>query len=67
MKKLVALMLALSLMASSVVLAQSAPVKMSKTGICHAPSSTYYNQTKHYKPYKSLQECLKAGGRMPKK
>lgn len=43
------------------------PVKMSKSGICHAPNSTYYNQTKNYTPYPTLQDCLKAGGRMPKK
>ena len=47
--------------------AQSEPVKMSKSGICHAPNSTYYNQTKNFTPYKTLDECLKAGGRMPKK
>jgi hypothetical protein len=47
--------------------AQSEPVKMSKSGICHAPNTTYYNQTKNYTPYKSLKECLNAGGRMPKK
>ena len=43
------------------------PVKMSKSGICHAPGSTYYKQTKNYTPYPTLQECLNAGGRMPKK
>ena len=43
------------------------PVKMSKSGICHAPNSTYYNQTKNFTPYKTLDECLKAGGRLPKK
>jgi hypothetical protein len=48
-------------------LAQSEPVKMSKSGICHAPNTTYYNQTKNYTPYKTLKECLNAGGRMPKK
>lgn len=47
--------------------AQTDPVKMSKTGICHAPKTTYYNQTKNYTPYKTLKECLNAGGRMPKK
>jgi hypothetical protein len=47
--------------------AQSEPVKMSKSGICHAPNTTYYNQTKNYTPYKTLKECLNAGGRMPKK
>ena len=47
--------------------AQSEPVKMSKSGICHAPGSTYYSQTKNFTPYKTLQDCIKAGGRMPKK
>jgi len=47
--------------------AQTDPVKMSKSGICHAPNTTYYNQTKNFTPYKTLKECLNAGGRMPKK
>jgi hypothetical protein len=47
--------------------AQSEPVKMSKSGICHAPNTTYYKQTKSYTPYPTLQACLNAGGRMPKK
>ena len=47
--------------------AQSKPVKMSNTGICHAPGSTYYEQTKKFTAFKSLQECLSAGGRMPKR
>jgi hypothetical protein len=45
----------------------SEPVKMSKSGICHAPNTTYYKQTKSYTPYPTLQACLSAGGRMPKK
>jgi hypothetical protein len=45
----------------------SEPVKMSKSGICHAPNTTYYKQTKNYTPYPTLQDCLNAGGRMPKK
>ena len=49
------------------VLAQGIPVKMSNSGICHAPNTTYYEQTKNFTPYKSLDDCLKAGGRMPKK
>jgi len=52
---------------STATLAQSEPVKMSKTGICHAPNTTYYTQTKNYTPYPTLQDCLNAGGRMPKK
>ncbi len=52
---------------STGVLAQGKPVKMSNSGICHAPNTTYYEQTKNFTPYKTLDECLKAGGRMPKK
>ena len=43
------------------------PVKMSSSGICHAQGSTYYNQTKKFTAYKTVDECMKAGGRMPKK
>ncbi len=52
---------------SSGVLSQEKPVKMSNSGICHAPNTTYYEQTKKFTPYKTLDECLKAGGRVPKK
>lgn len=55
------------LFVASGVLAQEKPVKMSNSGICHAPNTTYYEQTKNFTPYKTLDECLKAGGRMPKK
>jgi hypothetical protein len=47
--------------------AQSLPVKMSNSSICHTPGSTYYEQTKKFISFKTLQECLKAGGRMPKR
>jgi len=66
MKKLL-LTLFFLLLLSTGSIAQSEPVKMSKTGICHVPNSTYYTQTKNFTPYKTLDECLKAGGRMPKK
>ena len=66
MKKLL-LTLFFLLLLSTDSIAQSEQVKMSKTGICHAPNSTYYSQTKNFTPYKTLDECLKAGGRMPKK
>jgi len=56
-----------SLFLIATAFAASEPVKMSKSGICHTPNSTYYSQTKNFTPYKSLDECLKAGGRMPKK
>ena len=43
------------------------PVKMSKTKICHAPNSTYYAKTQNFTPFKTLKECLDAGGRLPKR
>lgn len=52
---------------SSGPFAQGKFVKMSNSGICHAPNTTYYEQTRNFTPYKTLEECLKAGGRMPKK
>ena len=57
----------LTLVFSTGVLSQSLPVKMSNSGICHKPGSTYYEQTKNFKSYKTLDECLKDGGRLPKK
>ncbi len=41
------------------------PTKLSRTGICHAPGSTYYNQTLYYTAFNTLGECLNAGGRLP--
>jgi len=51
----------------SLAAAEQPPVKLSRTGICHAPGTTYYNQTKHFTPFNSLDACLKAGGRLPKR
>jgi len=42
-------------------------VKKSKTGICHAPGGSYYDRTKNFTPFKTLDECLKSGGRLPKR
>lgn len=42
-------------------------VKMSNSGICHAPGTTYYDRTTNFTPYNSLNACLSAGGRMPKR
>jgi hypothetical protein len=62
------ILLTIFLLLSAPVFAQSdPPVKMSSTGICHAQGSTYYNQTKKFTAYKTVDECLRAGGRMPKK
>lgn len=42
-------------------------VKKSKTGICHSPGGSYYDRTKNFTPFKTLDECLKSGGRLPKR
>ena len=65
--KIKAIVFFASILLSTGIFAQEKPVKMSNSGICHAPNTTYYEQTKNYTPFKSLDECLKAGGRMPKK
>ena len=67
MKKPSLIALLLLLLSVSAFAQPEPPVKMSKTGICHEKGSTYYAQTKSFTPYKTLQECLKAGGRMPKR
>ena len=42
-------------------------VKKSSTGICHLKGTTYYDKTKNYKSFSSLETCLRGGGRLPKK
>ena len=39
---------------------------MSKSEICHAVDSSYYNRTKNFVAYETLDDCLEAGGRLPK-
>lgn len=67
MKLLSAIVTSVLLLTAPAIAQSEPPVKMSKTGICHAKGSTYYAQTKSFTPYKTLQECLNAGGRMPKR
>tara|TARA_E500000178_G_scaffold52507_1_gene48386 strand:+ start:347 stop:547 length:201 start_codon:yes stop_codon:yes gene_type:complete len=43
------------------------PVKKSKTGICHKAGSQYYNQTKNFKNFTTIEDCIKSGGRLPKR
>ena len=44
----------------------SVPVKKSKTNICHKKGSKYYQQTKHYRAYNTIKDCINSGGRLPK-
>jgi len=57
----------LNLSAGIAAATEEPPVKMSKTGICHARGTSYYAQTKNYTSYNTLEECLQAGGRKPKR
>lgn len=41
-------------------------VKQSNSGICHDESSAYFNKTKSYTAFNTLEECLNSGGRLPK-
>jgi hypothetical protein len=41
-------------------------VKKTSSGICHPPASSYYERTKNYRPYETVESCLAAGGRLPK-
>lgn len=70
MKKL--LLLIVLLFTSNILFANeppkaNEPVKMSRSKICHAPNSSYYAKTQNFTPYKTLKECLDAGGRLPKR
>jgi len=62
-----AIMASSGIVASMAIASDEPPVKKSKSGICHAKGTSYYAQTKNYTAFNSLDECLKAGGRMPKK
>ena len=77
---LFAAMLVLNFGAAPVHAAQAAPkaatvpqdasapaVKKSKTGICHAAGSTYYGRTLNFTPFATMAECIKSGGRLPKR
>ncbi|WP_083264386.1 HNH endonuclease family protein [Pseudohongiella acticola] len=46
-------------------LAQSQIVKKSNSDICHPPESSYYERTRNYRPFETLQACLDSGGRLP--
>jgi len=41
-------------------------VKKSRSGICHERGTSGYQQTIHFKAFRSIEACLKSGGRLPK-
>jgi hypothetical protein len=56
-----------TLMLSLPAQAADPPVKKSKNNICHPKGGIYYEKTKNYTPYQTMKECIKSGGRKPKK
>jgi hypothetical protein len=42
-------------------------VKKSDSGICHDKNSPSFEKTQKFTPFKSLDECVKSGGTLPKK
>ncbi len=47
--------------------AASPEVKKSDSGICHDKTSKAYKSTKKFTEFKTMDDCLKSGGRAPKK
>jgi hypothetical protein len=41
-------------------------VKMSTSGLCHPPQSSWYELTQNYRVFKSLDDCLDSGGKLPR-
>ena len=51
----------------SAAAAAAAPiVKKSDIGICHDSKSPSYERTKKFTEFKTVDECLKSGGKLPK-
>jgi len=48
------------------VSADAALVKKSNSGLCHPPQSNWYERTKNYRAFDSLEACLGSGGELPK-
>jgi hypothetical protein len=42
-------------------------VKKSDSGICHDKNSASYEKTKKFTEFKTVDECVKSGGTLPKK
>ena len=55
----------LMVLAAGVTHAADPAVKKSSSGICHDSSSPNYKQLKDFTPYKTIDACLKSGGKMP--
>ncbi len=45
--------------------AHASTIKKSNSGLCHPPQSSWYERTKNYQPYDSVDACLDSGGKLP--
>jgi hypothetical protein len=63
----VAIVALLLILGTAHLLNRNPAVKKSSTGICHQKGTDYYEKTKNFTPYNSIDGCLKSGGRLPKK
>lgn len=59
-------LLSLTLTIAGGSLADGSNIKRSSSGICHDPSSPYYDRIKNYDLYDSVHECLNPDGRIRK-
>jgi uncharacterized lipoprotein YajG len=67
MKKIASFLFLLSAILLLAGCSNDPTVKKSTAGICHQKGTNFYNNTKNFTPYNSIQECLDSGGRLPKK
>ena len=65
--KILIFILTLTIINISLVANSNPPVKKSNSGICHPLGGTYYDRTKSFKPYPSMEACIQSGGRAPKR
>ena len=66
MKKLI-IMLTVIIFSKNLAFAQNAEIKKSaKSGICYSADSKSYKKLKDFTPYKTLDECVAAGGKLQK-
>ena len=66
MKKLI-IMLTVILFSQNLACAQNAEIKKSaNSGICYSSASKSYKKLKDFTPYKTMDECIAAGGKTQK-
>lgn len=64
MKDHVKLLITCALLFTSCHVFSADIVKLSTSGICHTKDSPWYEKTKNFKAYASVENCIEAGGRL---